>query len=97
VVGESFLWSSAVLVPPKTTGWMSHTMTTRVRPSGRYITTCAFVAASGFNEVTEFGHLSSQPVGLVPDEEYQRVILDSVGDGTFCGYGDRSAALYSDP
>jgi hypothetical protein len=72
-------------------------MTTRVRRSGRYIKTCAFVAASGFSEVNEFGQLSSQPVGLVPDEEYQLVILDSVGDRTFCGYADGSAALYSDP
>jgi hypothetical protein len=30
-------------------------MITRLRRAGRYITTCAVVAASGFNEVTDFG------------------------------------------
>ena len=43
--------------------------------------TCAVVAASGFNEVTEFAHESSQSDRLVPDDEYQLVMLDSVGDG----------------
>ena len=46
-----------------TTGWLSRTMNTRMRQTGRYITTCAVVAASGFNKVTEFGFLSSQSVG----------------------------------
>jgi hypothetical protein len=46
------------------------------------LTTGAVVAASGFNEVAEFGYLLSHSVGLVPGDEYQLVILDSVGDGT---------------
>jgi uncharacterized protein (DUF779 family) len=37
----------------------------------------------------------SQSVGLVPGDEYQLVILDSVDDGMSCGYGDGSAALYT--
>jgi hypothetical protein len=45
------------------------------------LTTGAAVAASGFNEVTEFGSLLSQSVGMVPGDEYQLMILDSVGDG----------------
>ena len=36
----------------------------------------------------------SQSVCLVPDDEYQLVVLDSVGDGMCCGYGDGSATLY---
>jgi hypothetical protein len=63
---------------------MVRTMTTSTSRAGRYITTCAVVAASGFNKkVTEFGRLSSQSVCLVPGDEYQLVILDSVG----CGEG----------
>ncbi len=47
-----------------------------------------------FNEVAELGYLLSQSVCLVPDDEYQLVVLDSVGDGMCCGYGDGSATLY---
>ena len=36
-----------------------------------------------------------QSDGVVPGNEYQLVILDSVGDGMCCGYGDGSAALYA--
>jgi hypothetical protein len=63
-------------------------MTTRLRRAGRYSTTCAIVAASGFNEVTELRYLSSQSVGMVPGDEHLLVILDSVGDGMCCSYGD---------
>jgi hypothetical protein len=44
--------------------------------------------------VAELGYLLSQSVCLVPDDEYQLVVLDSVGDGMCCGYGDGSATLY---
>jgi hypothetical protein len=44
-----------VLAPSLTTGWMSRMMTTHLRRAGRYNTTCDVVAASGFNEVTDFG------------------------------------------
>jgi hypothetical protein len=39
----------------------------------------------------------SKSAGLVPGDEYQLVILDSVGDGMYYdyGYGDGSAALYA--
>jgi hypothetical protein len=53
--------------------------------AGRYITTCAVVAASGFKEATEFRYLSSQSIGFLPGDEYYLVILDSVSDGTCCG------------
>jgi hypothetical protein len=43
-----------------------------MRRARHYFTTCAVVAASGYNEATEFGHLSSH---------YQLVMLVSVGDG----------------
>jgi hypothetical protein len=64
-------------------------MTTLLRRAGRYITTCAGVATSGFNEVTDFGILPLQPVGLVPGDDYQLVIHDSVDDGMRFGYRDR--------
>jgi hypothetical protein len=38
--------------------------------------TSTVVAASGYSEVNEFGYLSSQSVELVPDDEYQLVMLD---------------------
>jgi hypothetical protein len=38
-------------------------ITTRLRRAGRYITTYAVVAASGFNEVTDFGICRRQPWG----------------------------------
>jgi hypothetical protein len=50
----------------------------------------------GYNEVTEFGHLSSQSVDLVSDDEYHLVMLDSVGDAMCCGYADGSAVLFCD-
>jgi hypothetical protein len=40
--------------------------------------------------------LLSQSVGVVPGDEYQLVVLDSVGDGMCCGYGDGSAAATVD-
>jgi hypothetical protein len=43
--------------------------------------------------VTELGYLLSRSVGFVPGDEYQLVILGSVGDAMCCGYGDGSAAL----
>jgi hypothetical protein len=55
---------------------------------------CAFAAASGFDEVTEFGYLSSHSVGLVPSDE-NRLVHDSIGDGTCCGFEGGSAALYA--
>ncbi len=68
-------------------------------PSGtswclRSLTTGAVVAASGFGEVTELGFFLSESVGLVPGDEYQLVILDSVGDGMCCANGEGSIALY---
>jgi hypothetical protein len=54
----------------------------------------AVVAASGFC-LSYRVWLFVVTVGLVPDDEYQLVILDSVGDGTCCGYGDWFAALYA--
>jgi hypothetical protein len=61
---------------------MLRTMTTRTRRAGRYITTCGVVAASGLlNKVTDFGCLSLQSIGLVPGDDYQLVLLDSVGYG----------------
>jgi hypothetical protein len=46
------------------------------------LATCAVVAASGFNEVTELGYLSSQSVGYDSfGDEHQLAILDSGGDG----------------
>ena len=53
--GKALSWSSAVLAPPPITGWMPRMMTARLRRAGCYITTCAVVAASDFNEVTDFG------------------------------------------
>jgi hypothetical protein len=46
------------------------------------LTTGAVVAASGFDEVTaSVFFFLSESVGFVPGDEYQLVILDSVGDG----------------
>jgi hypothetical protein len=61
----------------------------------RSLTTGAVVAASGFGEVTELGFFLSESVGLVPGDEYQLVILDSVGDGMCCANGEGSIALYA--
>jgi hypothetical protein len=58
------------------------------------LTTGEVVAASGFNEVTESSFFLSESVGLVPGDEYQLVILDSVGDGMCCAFGEGSIALY---
>jgi trypsin len=57
-------------------------------------TTGAVVASSGFNEVAESSFFLSESVGLVPGDEYQLVILDSIGDGMCCGFGEGSIALY---
>jgi hypothetical protein len=59
------------------------------------LTSGAFATASGFDEVTELGYMSSHSVGLVPSDENRRVIHDSVVDGTCRGYGDGSATLYA--
>jgi hypothetical protein len=59
------------------------------------LTTGYVVAASGFDEVAELCYLLSQSVGVVPGDEYQLVVLASVGGGMCCGYGDGSAALYA--
>jgi hypothetical protein len=37
----------------------------------------------------------SLPIGLIPGDEYQLVILDSVGDGMCCGYRDAFATLHA--
>jgi hypothetical protein len=51
------------------------------------LTTYAVVAAS-LSKVTEFCYLLSQSVGLVPGDEYQPVIHDSVaGGGAYDGDG----------
>jgi hypothetical protein len=71
-------------------------MTIHLRRARRSFTTCTVVAAFGYNEVTEFGHLSSQSVDLVSDDEFQLVMLDSVGDAMCCGYADGSAVLFCD-
>jgi hypothetical protein len=61
--------------------------TTRMRHSYKTswslhnVITDAFAATSGFNEVNELGYLLVQSVGVVSGDEYQHVILDSVGDG----------------
>jgi hypothetical protein len=39
--------------------------------------------------------LLSQSAGLVPGDEYQLAIPDSVGDGMCCCYGDESDSLYA--
>jgi hypothetical protein len=59
------------------------------------LTTGASVAASGFGDVTESGFFLSESVDLVPGDEYQLVILDSIGDGMCCAYGEGSIALYA--
>jgi trypsin len=61
----------------------------------RSLTTGAVVAASGFGEVTELGFSLSDAVVLVPGDEYQLIILDSVGDGMCCASGEGSIALYA--
>jgi hypothetical protein len=71
-------------------------MTIHMRRARRYFTTCAAVAAFGYNEVTDFGHLSSQSVDLVSDDEYQLVMIDSVGEGMRCGYTGGYAVLFCD-
>jgi hypothetical protein len=59
------------------------------------LTTGAVAAASSFDEVTEFGFLSSHSVGLVPSDENRLVIHDCVA-GVLCfGYGDGPATLYA--
>jgi trypsin len=58
-------------------------------------TTGAVVATAGFDEVTEVGFFLSQPVDLIPGDEYQLVIIDTAGDGMCCDYGEGSIALYA--
>jgi hypothetical protein len=62
----------------------------------KIVTTGSVVAASDFAAVTDFGHLSSHSVGLVPDDEHQRLILGSVASVMFFGYDDefRRALLH---
>jgi hypothetical protein len=43
-----------------------------------------------------FSYSSLKSVGVAPGDEYQVVILDSVSVRMYCGYGDRSTALYCD-
>jgi hypothetical protein len=73
--------------PPLTTGWMTRMMTIHMRRVGRSRVSrpVLFKQVFGFNEVTELFFVS-QSVGLVPSDEDQLVILDSVGEGTCCGY-----------
>jgi hypothetical protein len=52
-------------------------------------TTGAFQASVQLRRSDCVLFVMSQSVGLVPGDEYQLVILYSVGDGTCCGYGDR--------
>jgi hypothetical protein len=61
------------------------------RWSQKIVTTGSVVAASDFAAVTDFGHLSSHSVGLVPDDEHQRLILGSVASVMFFGYDDESS------
>jgi hypothetical protein len=58
------------------TGCMSRTTTIHMRRTGCSFMSSTVVAASGYSEVNEFGYLSSQSVELVPDDEYQLVMLD---------------------
>ena len=58
-------------------------MTNRTRRAGRY------------RESHDLGHLLWQSVGLVPGDDYQVVILDSIGDGMCLRYGDGSLTLYA--
>ena len=44
----------------------------------RSLTTGTTVAASSFDEVIEFGYLSSRIVGLVPSDENRLLVHDSV-------------------
>jgi hypothetical protein len=53
------------------------------------------VAAAGFDDVNGGRFFLSQPVDLIPGDEYQLVILDSAGDGMCCDYGEGSIALYA--
>jgi hypothetical protein len=45
--------------------------------------------------VTELGHLLWQSIRLVPGDDYQVVILDSIGDGMCLGYRVASLTLYA--
>ena len=52
------------------------------------------VASDSYEHFSESCYLLSQSVGLVPGDEYQLVILDSMGDGMCCAFGEGSIALY---
>jgi hypothetical protein len=47
------------------------------------LTTGTTVAASSFDEVIEFGYLSSRIVGLVPSDENRLLVHDSVAGGMY--------------
>lgn len=53
------------------------------------------VASSGFDEVFTPSFSLSQDVELVTGDEYDLEILDSVGDGMCCQFGNGSIALYA--
>jgi hypothetical protein len=50
---------------------------------------------SSLYEVTELGHSLWHSVGVVPGDDYQFVILNSIGDVTCLGYADGSLTLYA--
>jgi hypothetical protein len=77
-VEKASTWSGAVLALPSTTGWVPRTMATRTRGASRNIVTRPALV---LNEVAALGYLLSQYIVLVPGDEHQLVILDSIGDG----------------
>ena len=58
-------------------------------------TTGTAVAASGLDEVTKFGYLSSRIVGLVPSDKNPLRVHDSVAAGMCFGYGNGPTDLYT--
>jgi hypothetical protein len=59
------------------------------------LTTGEVVVASEFNEVSELGFFLSRAVDLIAGDEYELEIIDSVGDGMCCLYGEGSINLYA--
>jgi hypothetical protein len=60
----------------------------------RSLTTGAAVAASSLTEAVAPGSFLSEPVGLVPGDEYELVLLDTAGDGMCCAFGEGAITLY---
>jgi trypsin len=61
----------------------------------RQVSTGANIVEYGYYDINTEGYFLSEPVDLVPGEEYRLIVRDSIGDGMCCDYGQGSIAVYA--